>query len=162
MDNKERNTFIKNLIEVFDKSKLNNLEFKDGDLEIKLNKGLQQNVVAMPNTELTGSFVNEVRHLSSSAPQETLKAHTNNKLDNSSNAGAVKSPTVGVIYTRPTPDEPDYIFKGASVKEGDTLFLLEIMKVFSPIVAHKSGIIKDILVTNNSIVEYNEVLAIIE
>lgn len=166
MDNKERNSFIKNLVEVFDKSKLNSLEFKDDDLEIKLNKGLQQNMIAVPLTESReeANINHSMQHLNNSvASTSDVKLDVNNNVDNyANNEGAVKSPTVGVIYTRPTPDEPDYIVRGSSVKEGDTLFLLEVMKVFSPIVAHKSGVVKDVLITNNRIVEYNEVLAIIE
>lgn len=74
----------------------------------------------------------------------------------------VKSPMVGVLYLSPSPEEPDYVKVGDTVKEGDILCLIEAMKTFNQIKAPRGGIIKQLLVTSGSAVEYDEPLFVIE
>jgi len=167
MDNKERSNFIKNLVEIFNKNNLNSLEFKDGDLELKLKKNTDNvllNSQVMPQQHAVNVVPQVPQPTISPAPApEDLKTNVvATTSDYSSHEGAVKSPTVGIVYLSSSPDKPAFVTKGASVKAGDTLFLLEVMKVFNPIKAHKDGVVKEILVKNGNVVEYNEVLAIIE
>ncbi|MCH2486640.1 MAG: acetyl-CoA carboxylase biotin carboxyl carrier protein, partial [Erythrobacter sp.] len=61
-------------------------------------------------------------------------------------AGAIKSPMVGTAYLAPEPGAPDFVKVGDSVKEGDTLVIVEAMKVMNPIAADKSGTVKAILI----------------
>jgi len=82
--------------------------------------------------------------------------------DPSSHPGAVKSPMVGVAYLNPDPDSPQFVNIGDSVTEGQTIMLIEAMKVFNPIHAPKAGKVAQILVENGSPVEYGEPLIIIE
>ncbi|MFM2129480.1 MAG: acetyl-CoA carboxylase biotin carboxyl carrier protein [Pseudomonadota bacterium] len=76
--------------------------------------------------------------------------------------GAVTSPMVGTVYVAPEPGAKPFVQAGDTVKEGQTLFLIEAMKTMNPIRAPKSGRIAQILVTNAAPVEYGEVLLIIE
>ena len=76
--------------------------------------------------------------------------------------GAVCSPMVGVVYTGPDPSAPPFIQVGDEVSEGQTIFLIEAMKVFNPINAGRTGKITQILVDSETPVEYGEPLAIIE
>ena len=76
--------------------------------------------------------------------------------------GLVKSPIVGTAYLSPEPDAPAFITEGASVAAGDTLLIIEAMKVMNPIVAPKAGIVKSILVNSEQPVEYDQPLMIIE
>jgi len=75
---------------------------------------------------------------------------------------AVKSPMVGTVYMAPSPDADDFIKVGSSVKEGDTLLIVEAMKTMNQIPAPKSGTIKSILVSNAQPVEFGEPLVVID
>ncbi len=76
--------------------------------------------------------------------------------------GTVKSPMVGVVYTSSDPDSPAFITVGDTVSEGQTLLLIEAMKVFNPILAPKAGRVTQILVESGSPVEFGEPLVIVE
>ncbi len=82
--------------------------------------------------------------------------------DPASHPGAVCSPMVGVVYTSADPDSPPFIKVGDQVSEGDTLLLVEAMKVFNPIRAPKAGKVTRILISNGSPVEFGEALLIVE
>ena len=76
--------------------------------------------------------------------------------------GMIKSPMVGVVYTAPEPNSPPFIRVGDEVVEGQTLFLIEAMKVFNPIISQKTGKIARIFVDTETPVEFDEPLAIID
>jgi acetyl-CoA carboxylase biotin carboxyl carrier protein len=69
---------------------------------------------------------------------------------------------VGTAYLSPEPGAANYVAEGASVKEGDTLLIVEAMKVMNPITAPRAGKVKAILVSNEQPVEYDQPLVIIE
>ena len=77
-------------------------------------------------------------------------------------AGAVKSPMVGIVHLSPQPGAPPFVQAGDTVREGQTLFIIEAMKVMNQIPAPKAGRIAQILVANGTPVEYGQVLAVIE
>ena len=77
-------------------------------------------------------------------------------------ADAVKSPMVGTAYLRPSPDAKPFVEIGAMVKTGDKLLLVEAMKTFNDIVAHRGGRVAAILVTDGTPVEYGQPLVVIE
>lgn len=74
----------------------------------------------------------------------------------------VKSPMVGTYYSSPKPDAADFVKVGDSVKEGDTLCIIEAMKIFNTIEADKSGKVKAVLKSAGDAVEYGETLVVIE
>jgi len=76
--------------------------------------------------------------------------------------GVIISPMVGVCYTMPEPDQPPFLKVGDEVREGDTLLLIEAMKVFNPIKAPRAGTVSRILISNGTPVEFGEPLLIIE
>jgi len=76
--------------------------------------------------------------------------------------GAVKSPMVGTAYLSAEPGAAPFISVGKRVNEGDTLVIIEAMKVMNPIPSPKSGVVKEILIQNAQPVEYEQPLAIIE
>ena len=78
------------------------------------------------------------------------------------NPNAVTSPMVGVVFTSTDPDSPPFVKPGDEVTEGQTLLLIEAMKVFNPITAPKSGRVTEILVANGAPVEFGEPLLILE
>ncbi len=84
------------------------------------------------------------------------------KAADATHLGAVKSPMVGTVYIAPEPGAPNYVSEGDSVREGQTLFLIEAMKTFNEIKSGRAGIVRRILVKNQQPVEFGEALAIIE
>ncbi len=75
--------------------------------------------------------------------------------------GGVPSPMVGTVYASPEPGAPPFIKVGQSVKEGDTLFVVEAMKTMNPILASRSGMVTEICVTDAQPVEFGQILVII-
>ena len=78
------------------------------------------------------------------------------------NPGTVKSPMVGTAYLRPTPDAKPFVEVGATVKSGEKLMLVEAMKTFNEIVAHRSGKLTQIMIEDGAPVEYGQALMVIE
>jgi acetyl-CoA carboxylase biotin carboxyl carrier protein len=76
-------------------------------------------------------------------------------------AGAVPSPMVGTVYLSPEPGKPAFIGVGKSVKEGDTLFIIEAMKTMNAITAPRGGKITEVNVTDGSPVEFGQTLCVI-
>jgi acetyl-CoA carboxylase biotin carboxyl carrier protein len=79
-----------------------------------------------------------------------------------SHPGAVISPMVGTAYLQAEPGAPPFVSVGSPVKVGDTLLIIEAMKVMNPIKASKGGTLKEVLVSDGQPVEYGEPLMIIE
>ena len=75
--------------------------------------------------------------------------------------GAVSSPMVGTVFTAPEPGAPAFVKIGDRVEEGDTLFIIEAMKVMNPIRAPRGGTVSDVLVENGSPVEFGETLLVL-
>lgn len=75
--------------------------------------------------------------------------------------GLLKSPMVGIVYISPEPSAPAFVKPGDTVAVGDTVLLIEAMKVFNPIKAHRAGRIERILVASGTPVEYGEPLLLI-
>jgi len=76
-------------------------------------------------------------------------------------AGALKSPMVGTVYLSPEPGAAQFVKVGDSVKQGDTIVIIEAMKVMNPIAADKAGTVQAILVENAQPVEFDQPLVVI-
>jgi len=76
-------------------------------------------------------------------------------------AGAVPSPMVGTVYVSPEPGKPPFISVGKTVKEGDTLFIVEAMKTMNAITAPRGGTVTEINVTDGTPVEFGQTLCVI-
>ena len=99
----------------------------------------------------------------SAAPAAAAAAETETAPADDLPAGTqVKSPLVGTFYSSPSPDEPPFVLVGQEVKEGDTLCIIEAMKVMNEIKAPCSGKVVRIMAQPGDMVEYNQVLCIIE
>ncbi len=75
--------------------------------------------------------------------------------------GSVPSPMVGTVYLAPEPGKPAFISVGKTVKEGDTLFIVEAMKTMNAIAAPRGGTVKEICVTDGTPVEFGQTLCVI-
>ena len=142
---------VRQLAELLDETGLSEIEYGRDDWHARVSRG-------------GGSVVQSVAApaalpAAASAPAE---APAGGGDDLSSHPGVVPSPMVGVVYTSADPDTPAYVKVGDQVAEGDTILLIEAMKVFNPIRAPKAGKVVRILVNGGSPVEFGEPLMIIE
>jgi acetyl-CoA carboxylase biotin carboxyl carrier protein len=76
--------------------------------------------------------------------------------------GALKSPMVGTVYLAPEPGAANFVKAGDKVREGQTVMIIEAMKVMNPIPAPRSGTVAEISVANGEPVEYGQLLAVVE
>ena len=141
---------IRELADMLNDTDLSEIKVENGELKIKLSRG--NNAVHMaPAPTMTV----EPTTAKSADAEET----NNNPSDH---PGTVFSPMVGTIYTSPDPESAAFIKIGDDVTAGQTIFIVEAMKVMNQIHAVKGGTVKAILVENQHPVEYGEALVIIE
>lgn len=148
---------IKELAELLEETGLNEIEVADGDQKIRVSKGGGSVVV--------GGNGNGNGHHISMPSDPTLPQEANTAApDNVAHAhpGAVTSPMVGTAYLQGEPGAPSFVKKGDTVQAGDTLLIIEAMKVMNPIKAENSGTVTQILVENGEPVEFGDVLMVIE
>ena len=141
---------------------------RTGLTEIELNEGETRIRVAKQPAPVTASLP----AMAASAPMPTMppapaptvdipEAKASGPADHD-HPGAVRAPMVGTAYLTPEPGADPFVSVGAEVREGQTLLIVEAMKVMNPIRASRSGRIAKILVTNGDPVEYDELLLIID
>ena len=136
---------VRKLATLLEETGLSEIEYGLGDLCIRVAKHAAPQV-----------------HAVASAPAAEIAPAAATDTRPSNHPGAVNAPMVGVAYTSPEPGSPPFVQVGDEVKEGQTIFLIEAMKVFNPISAPKSGKVTRVFIDNETPVEYGETLAIIE
>ncbi len=141
---------IRKLAELLEETGLTEIEVIEGEQAIRVNKGvLNSNAQRLPMME-SEPTVPQPANLD--APSNIASEHP----------GAVVSPMVGTAYMQPEPDAPPFIQKGTTVQAGDTLLIIEAMKVMNPIKAEKGGTVTQIAVESGQPVEFGDVLMVIE
>jgi len=140
---------VRKLAKLLDETGLSEIEFGSGDWHLRVSKGAPApvSVAAAPAPAAVPAA-----EASASSEEDQIANHP----------GLLSSPMVGVVYTQPEPDSPPFAQVGAQVTEGQTVLLIEAMKVFNPIKAPRAGTVKKILVENGAPVEFGEPLLIIE
>ena len=138
---------IRDLAALLDETNLTEIEVEEGDRRIRVARGGTGGVTHfLPTAEPPAAVV-----------VEAVVAEP--ALDK---ANLVTSPMVGTVYTAPEPDMAPFVQVGDLVKEGQTLLIVEAMKVMNPIPAPKGGTVKQIIVANAQPIEFGEPLMIIE
>lgn len=143
---------IKELAELLNETGLTEIEVADGDQSIRVSKG---------GTVIAGASMPTVNMSSDPAVPQVANTDAPSTVA-ASHPGAVTSPMVGTAYMQGEPGAPPFVKKGDSVSEGDTIVIIEAMKVMNPIKAPKSGTVTQVLVENAQPVEFGEVLVVIE
>ena len=127
---------------------------RENDLsEITIKQGMSSITVA--RNLIAGDASNTTRVLNASKEDDT-GMHTNAPAP-----GSVSAPMVGTLYLAPSPEANPFIKVGSKVKEGEQLFIIEAMKTMNPVRSPFSGEVKEILVKNETPVEFGEILAVI-
>lgn len=155
-------TTIEKLAKIFDKTNLTELEFEDESCRISLVRniggGAINSAYVPAPVAVAQPAVAPVAQPATSAPSVTDASAE----DYTNSPNAVKSPMVGVVYLSADPKSQNYVKPGDTVAEGDTVCLVEAMKTFNPVKAHKGGKVVKILVESGDPVEYGEPLVVIE
>ena len=139
---------IKKLIEIIEESDIAELEITEGEESIRINRYSSTAPVAIAAPAPVAIAVAPTADDAAAAPE--ISGH------------AVKSPMVGTFYRSASPGSAPFVEIGQSIKEGETLCIIEAMKILNQIEADKSGVIKKILIENAQPVEYDQALFIIE
>ncbi len=146
---------IRKLAELLDETGLTEIEVAEGEQMIRVAKGGVMPAAgyrAVQGVPLMESDPTTPQRANTDAPSTVAAGHP----------GAVTSPMVGTAYMTPEPGASPFVRKGETVKAGDTLLIIEAMKVMNPIKAQKGGTVTQILVESGQPVEFGDVLMVIE
>ena len=151
----EPNTaLVKALADILDDAGLAELEYETDDVAIRLSRvSGAAPVAAVAPLAAPGP---------AALPTAPVAPATDSAADLSAHPGAVTSPMVGTAYISPEPGAAAFVEEGGAVKKGQTLLIVEAMKVMNPITAPTDGTVSKILVKNAQPIEFGEVLVVIE
>ena len=156
---------IKALIDLLDKSNLAELEIKEGEESVRLARH-SQHAPMMMSTHAAPAAPVEHERRSAAQPMPAVaatasEAQVGKNGKDVPDGHMVRSPMVGTYYASPNPDSPPFVKIGQTVKAGETLGIIEAMKMFNPIEAEVSGTVRAILVTNGQPIEFDEPMFVI-
>jgi len=147
---------VKDLMAQFDQSSLREFSFKTADSELTFSK----NEYTAPVVPATAPAAPAPAVSVETTPVATSTPATSDVEEADTNIFAegeeVPSPLVGVAYLAPAPDKPAFVSVGDAVKKGQTLLIIEAMKVMNEIPAPKDGIVTEIMVNNEEVVEFGQ------
>lgn len=146
---------IKKLIELVEESGIAELEISEGEESVRISRNFSGQVTAAPQM-----IMPQVAAMA--APVAAPVAAAAPAADAAPSGHLVRSPMVGTFYRSSSPDAKSFVEVGQQVSVGDTLCIVEAMKMMNQIESDKSGVIKAILIENGQAVEFDEPLFIIE
>lgn len=147
---------IKKLIDLLEESNLTEIEIREGEESVRLSRAVSgapaqaQAFVPAAPVAAPAAAAPAPAQASPAADAEALPP-----------GQILRSPMVGTFYAAPSPDAPPFVQVGQTVKVGDTLAIIEAMKMFNPIEAEVAGTITAILASNGQPVEFDEPLFVI-
>jgi acetyl-CoA carboxylase biotin carboxyl carrier protein len=145
---------LKTLIELVESSGIAELEISEGEERVRIIRSpssMMQHVYAAPQQSMMAAPPAQPAQVTASEPAKPTEPEGH----------AVKSPMVGSFYRCPSPGAKSFVEIGQSVNAGDTLCIIEAMKLLNEIESDKTGIVKAVLVENGQAVEYGQPLFII-
>ena len=142
---------VRQLAAVLDETQLTEVEVQDGERRVRVAR--EVTVAAAPVAMASAPAVAAAAPIAMPAVEAPAPV---------ASANAVKSPMVGTVYLAAEPGAAPFISVGAKVAAGDTLLIVEAMKVMNPIVAPAAGTVKAVLVENGQPVEFDQPLVVVE
>ncbi len=143
---------IKEIMKQFEESGIHKFELENDDFKLKLEKEtIQQGVVQQLQPVQTVAPVQVPTDVATPVANETVV-----------NGNAVTAPLVGTFYSSPAPDKDPYIKVGDKVTKGQTICIIEAMKVMNEITATHDGVVTEILLTDQEMVEFGQPLVVIK
>jgi len=155
---------LKKLIELLEESNLAEIEIREGEESVRLSRGSSAAPVAYAPAPAAAAAPREpVMPMLSpvDGPTGGRQAAPEPAAPGLPEGHVVTSPMVGTFYASPAPDKPAFVTVGQTVKVGDTLGIIEAMKMFNPIEADAAGTILAIAVENGQPVEFDQPLFVI-
>jgi acetyl-CoA carboxylase biotin carboxyl carrier protein len=147
---------LKKLIDLVQESGIAELEITEGEEKVKIVKGGVVTVSSL--APVSAPVPTEQRPAAAPAPSAVVTAP---EAPAGQEGHVVKAPMVGTFYRSPSPDAKPFVEVGQTVKDGDTICIIEAMKLMNEIEADASGVVKAILVENGQPVEYGQPLFIL-
>lgn len=148
---------LQKIVDLVQKAEISelSLEDKDGEkISIKKNLTLSpEKTIATVSSNLMTSPVLSSENSKEKSEKETIKQE---------NVFAIKSPMVGTLYLTPSPDAENFVKVGQKINKGDTVCIVEAMKLFNEIEAEISGTVLEVLAENGSAVEYGQELILVK
>lgn len=149
-------TEIRKIVELMDEHGLSQFQFEKEDFNLKLKKGndleeLQKLISSMPSG---GGSAPAPAAVATPAVTSALEAPA----DAVAAGDEISSPMVGTFYRKPSPEDPDFVNVGDAVSEGQTLCIIEAMKVMNEIKAERSGTITQICVDDGTAVQFGDTM----
>ena len=141
---------VRQLAELLDETGLNEIEYGTNEWHMRVAKSGDATVTVPVGAPVVTTAAGEP-----TSGDDDSESHANHP-------GVIISPMVGTAYISPDPESPPFFKIGDTVSEGDTLVLIEAMKVFNPIKAARGGIVTRVFINNGTPIEFGEPLLIIE
>ena len=150
---------VKKLIELLEESGIAEIEIHEGEESVRISRG--STITTTPQTIISTPTP------PAAAANETIKPHLNTEgqastSNYSAEGHVIAAPMVGIFYLSPSPEEPAFVAIGQDIKTGDTLCIIEAMKIMNHIESDLNGKLVRILVENGEAVEYGQPLFIID
>ncbi len=153
---------VKKLIELLEESGIAEIEINEGEESVRISR-YPTSGAAMPMQMQMPMQQFAAAPEPAPAPAPAAAADTEDSADNCAISGhTINAPMVGTFYTAASPGAPAFCKVGDTVNEGDTVCIIEAMKILNQIEADKSGVVKAILVENAQPVEFGQPLIVIE
>ena len=153
---------IKKLIDLLEESNLAEIEIKEGEESVRLARVPKGNYQTAAPVYAAPADARPPAPMPMSSPTESATGGSAKPAGSDQPEGHVmRAPMVGTFYTSPSPDKPAFVTVGQSVKAGETLAIIEAMKMFNPIEADVSGTILAVLTESGSPVEFDQPLFVI-
>ena len=154
---------VKKLMEMLEESSLGEMEIIEGEESIRLSKSSSATAPIQNDQVNTLLNVSPAKANEDISKKQITKEVTNTESVNNNISGhEIKSPMVGTFYEAPSPGSKPFVSIGDNVNVGDTLCIIEAMKMLNQIESDKSGVIKAIMAENAQPVEFNQVLFVVE
>ncbi len=150
---------LKKLIDLVEESGISELELTEGEEKVRISRNLPQAPTQQIHYAPAPQYAAQAP---APTPASAAPAAASAPATEQVSGHEVKSPMVGTFYKSPSPDAKAFVEVGSTVAVGDTLCIIEAMKLLNEIESDKAGVVKAILVDNGQPVEYGEPLFIIE
>ena len=154
---------VKELIQLINSSELAFFEYETNDDHIKMDKSLNRKSLDICEKEMVKEIntesVKEVgNNISVNVATDSSEIHTQNETNTNDDFAIVTSPMVGTFYSSPSPESENFVIEGSQVKKGDTLCIIEAMKLMNEIESEYNGEIVECLIKDGDMVEYGQPL----
>ena len=152
---------IKKLIDLLEESNLAEIEIKEGEESVRLARVPHGGVAVAAPAYHPAPAQHAPLPMPMHSPTEAATGGHAKPLSDLPDGEIVRSPMVGTFYASPAPDKPAFVSVGQAIKAGDTLGIIEAMKMFNPIDAEISGTVLKILAESGQPVEFDQPLFVI-